>query len=206
MTREPKADFVAGETYLAEVERLSKNFTAHLDSQIAEWRQDRKTAIARYAPFWKRLAGYIIDNVILSLAGLVLVTPLILLGLGSQSNAALVITASIILMRMIYFVAALHLYGQTIGGKIVGIRCTDMRGQNPSWGAALGRESLPMSLSALAGLLVGIAEPFFAFLAILALALNYLAMLWTPQRQCWMDKAAGTLVVRDKPQASWVRA
>jgi len=172
-----------------------------------------------YASFWRRFFGLLIDGVILSIPMLVLVanalapviadltkkfealgpnpTPDQMNNLSEQLTNAIPVTALAgitlisVALNLLYFGICLHVWGRTIGGLAVGIRCVDEDGNNPAWGSSFLREGV------VAGFNLAAAIPVVGFLAAVAGLLNYLSMLRDPKRQAWMDKAAGTYVVRN---------
>jgi len=162
-----------------------------------------------YAGFWVRFLGLIIDSVILAIPTVFLfilfLWPDISAILNSQTEAEitaaaenfdanlstlLITTVLSIILYFTYYWVGIAKYGRTIGGQLLGIRCVNEDGQNPSWRASAIRSGIPSG----AGLLSNL--PFVGFVVSLGLLLNYLWMLWDPQKQCLMDKAAKTYVVR----------
>jgi len=76
--------------------------------------------------------------------------------------------------------------GQTLGTQIVGIRITDLQGgpitMKQAWGRFLFYQFVINGIGS-----------WFLYIPPL---LNVLWMLWDPNKQCWHDKVANTLVVR----------
>lgn len=171
-----------------------------------------------YASFGRRLVGLLIDNLIIGIPVAILLSvrlgPLITnfideitalpadasseemnrvtenfitsLSSGTLIGIALVSAG----ITLLYFGVLLHVWGRTVGGQLMGIRCVDSSGQWPTWRASFIRAAIPVGFN-LAGSIpiVGIVAGALSFV-------NYLAMLWSPTRQAWMDRAAGTFVVR----------
>ncbi len=172
-----------------------------------------------YAGFWRRFFGLTIDGLLLAIPMLILLanalrpaiadmtkkiealgpnpTPDQINNLSEQLTNSIPVTAlaGITLisaaLNLLYFGIALHVWGRTIGGLAVGIRCVDENGNNPTWGASFLREGI------VAGFNLAAAIPFVGFIAAIGGIVNYLSMLRDPKRQAWMDKAAGTYVVRN---------
>ena len=172
-----------------------------------------------YAGFWRRFFGLMIDGLILAIPMLIVaanaLAPVIAdmtksfeaLGPNPTSDqmnhlseqiansipvsALAGITFISAALNLLYFGIALHIWGRTIGGLAVGIRCVDEHGNNPAWGASFLREGIAVGFNLAAAI------PFVGFIAGIGGLVNYLSMLWNPKRQAWMDKAAGTYVVRN---------
>ena len=169
-----------------------------------------------YASFLRRLSGLVIDGLIFApfvlILGVLFAVPLFAnigkcLELTSQSeiescvNSLVdqvaadtgVITAASILIglaQVAYFTICLRVWGRSIGGLAVGIRCVTASGTNPSWSKSFVRALIPFGFSLL-GLI-----PLIGVFAFVAQVLAYVSMLWSPQRQTWMDRAAGTFVIK----------
>ncbi len=111
-----------------------------------------------YAGFWKRFVAYIIDDIILSVAGVLVALPLgALFGLGFLSNISgdpesagplVALAASAIVLAIVVVVVASWLYFAlmessvnqgTLGKMALGIKVTDMDGNRISFGKATGR-------------------------------------------------------------------
>ena len=91
---------------------------------------------------------------------------------------------------LLYYGICLHVWGRTIGGQLVGIRCINEHGENPTWRESFTREGVVVGFN-----LVG-AVPWLGVVGSVLLLVNYLSMIWHPKKQCWMDRAAGTFVVK----------
>lgn len=151
-----------------------------------------------YATFWDRFLGLLLDSLILAVPAF-LIIGVILFGFIGELQATddgvivsvgVTLTLVLIAIQGAYFVVGIHKFGRTIGGKAVGIRCVDAAGNNPSWGSSLIRWGVVQGFY-LAGNI-----PLIGFLTYPLLLINYLAMLWSPRKQCWMDAAARTYVVK----------
>jgi len=168
---------------------------------VWEWdkqqEQTQATSTAAYAGFWERFFGLVLDGIILAVP---IVLAVIVIGLAIPDTADAptgiigvgVVFVFALALQAAYFIVGLHKYGCTIGGKVMGIRCVDEQGQWPTWKASTIRYAVPAGL--------GIAQivPLLGLLSFPATLLNYLWMLWDPRKQCWMDKAAGTFVVKTR--------
>jgi uncharacterized RDD family membrane protein YckC len=169
-----------------------------------------------YASFLRRFSGLVIDGLIFVpfalIIGVIFAVPLFTkisncLELTSQSEMERCITsltdqvvadtgfitaASILigLVQVAYFTICLRVWGRSIGGLAVGIRCVTASGTNPSWSKSFVRALIPFGFSLL-GLI-----PLIGVFAFVAQVLAYVSMLWSPKRQTWMDRAAGTFVIK----------
>ena len=100
--------------------------------------------------------------------------------------APLVVTA----VAALYEVVLIHLWGQTVGKRVVGVkvvRVTD--GSLPDWTASVVRYLLPVI-------------PLLVPVPVLGIVLSlvvYLAAVTHPLRRGWHDRAAGTIVVKAEP-------
>ena len=120
-----------------------------------------------YGGFWRRLAGYLIDVVIVGVIGGII-------ALIVSPNASSIIS---LLIGLTYFVG-LNANGGTWGKRIVGLRLEDATtGADIGYARALGRY------------IVAIASA-------LVLLLGYLWSIWDSRKQTWHDKAARSVVVR----------
>jgi uncharacterized RDD family membrane protein YckC len=122
------------------------------------------------AGFWQRAGAIILDSLILFVPAIIVV---IALGQGAAAN---LITTLIGLAYYVYFEGGPT--GQTIGKKALGIRVYDFRGGGGSIG--YGRALVRSLVKYISGLVI---------------FLGYLWMLWDNEKQCWHDKAAGSVVV-----------
>jgi uncharacterized RDD family membrane protein YckC len=84
-----------------------------------------------------------------------------------------------------YHILMVHYRGQTVGKMAVAIKIVQIEdGGLPTWDRAAIRWAIPMLLA------------WIPLVGGLGQLLNYLWMLWDPQRQCLHDKAARTIVLR----------
>jgi uncharacterized RDD family membrane protein YckC len=153
----------------------------------------------QYAGFWKRFVAYIIDQIIVGLASLVLLVPFFALigvsaftmhdeNLSYDSDAAIsvviaLIAAYITLIAAIWVCQWLYYalmessnYQATLGKMALGIKVTDMNGNRISFGRATGRY-------------------FAKIISSLILCIGYIIAGFTQQKQALHDIIASCLVV-----------
>lgn len=154
----------------------------------------------RYAGFWARFGGYLLDGLLyglLYLPFLIAFFVLLVIGLddcttdpftdelvcNGREEVAPIVTGSVLLfvgflVVVFVYLRALARTGQTWGRRIVGIKVvrTD-DGAAPGWGKAIGRSL------------------FAGFISANVFYLGYLWMIWDGEKQTWHDKVAGTYVV-----------
>jgi uncharacterized RDD family membrane protein YckC len=141
-----------------------------------------------YAGFWRRLAAYLIDFVLL-IIGLVVILlvigifvgiALLSTGQDNTTNAGLSVAIYLIaiVLSWVYF-AGLESSGwqATVGKRAMNLVVTDVYGRRISFGRATGRY-------------------FAKILSGLTLLIGYLMIAFTPRKQGLHDMIAGTLVVR----------
>ncbi len=122
------------------------------------------------ADFWPRVAGFLIDSVILYVAG-----QIVALVFGRRLIALILVLFALEIAYSVYFIGSGS--GQSPGMRVLRIRAIDARTEGQiDYGAAFVRY------------LMGI-------VARLPCYLGYLWMLWDPERQTWQDKVAKTYVV-----------
>ncbi|HYQ87368.1 MAG TPA: RDD family protein [Bacteroidota bacterium] len=162
--------------------------------QIVNQPPPMQSAGVRYAGFWRRVVAYIIDELILGVFSFILLIPFIaMIGLSAFSNhefepessAGLVFAmvsayafaiCLIILGKWLYYALMESKKGATLGKMAMGIRVTDMQGNQISFARATGRY-------------------FGKILSGLILGIGYLMAGWTQQKQALHDILAGCLVV-----------
>jgi len=132
---------------------------------------------AAYAGFWRRLAAYAIDYVILWLASAVLIVAATLAGILPDRAPQL---SAIVLVGYFFYCSLLESssWQATVGKHLLGLRVTSHRGERIGFGRAAARF--------VAKLLSG-----------LTLCLGYLLFFFTKRRQALHDLIAGTLVALD---------
>ena len=120
------------------------------------------------AGFWRRLAGLLIDGILLGIVEAILRS---ILGAGAG-------TGLYVLISIVYFTVLIGgNRGQTVGQMALGIRVIDFNTGGPiGYGRAFIRWLV-------------------AIVSALAIFIGYLWMLWDKEKQCWHDKAANDVVV-----------
>ncbi len=124
------------------------------------------------AGVWPRFGALIIDSIILAIVGGVVGALL-----GETPGQGGVGSGVAALLGLVYFSYTLSQWGQTLGGKALGVAVVDADGNRPSVGAALLRTLV-------------------SYVSGAVLLLGYLWALWDPRKQTWHDKVAGTVVVK----------
>lgn len=125
---------------------------------------------AALAGFWIRFGGALIDGILLGIVNRILSGAT---GQGTGTVIGIVIAGA----YFTYFHAST---GQTLGNKAVNIKIIDQStGNTIDYGRALIR----WLVSYVSGFVI---------------LLGYLWMLWDPSKQTWHDKAASTVVVRNR--------
>ena len=134
-----------------------------------------------YGGFWIRLVAYIIDAIILGIFGAILSVPLGVnySDVNSLNSAAARTSNGIdLVLSLVYFVGLWTYMGGTIGQRIFGMRVVD---------AASGQ---PIGLGKAVVRWLGLLLSFFVcFIGVIWVAFD-------ARKQGWMDKIAGTVVVR----------
>jgi uncharacterized RDD family membrane protein YckC len=128
------------------------------------------TGVGEPAGFWRRLAGVIIDGLVIGVVDRIL---RFVLGNGVGAGLGLLVSAA-------YFTYFHGRTGQTPGNAVLGIRVVDVR-DRPGEPIGYGRAFIRW--------LVSIVSTIILFL-------GYLWMLWDPQKQTWHDKAAGSVPIK----------
>jgi uncharacterized RDD family membrane protein YckC len=145
----------------------------------------RAPATPAYASFWIRFAAVLIDGLIV---GIPLNIILIALGLFGSIASSLISAVAYLLYEGLLLT---YRNGQTIGKQAVNIRVIPIGG-----GAVTMQQAfIRAGVKALFSISGSIFPPYTSVFGILGL-LDYLSMLWDSNKQCWHDKAAGTIVVR----------
>jgi len=152
------------------------------------------SAGVRYAGFWRRFVAYIIDELMLGVFAFILLIPFFLMiGLSAfshhefepESSVGLVFAmisayafaiCLIILGKWLYYALMESKKGATLGKMAMGLRVTDMQGNQISFGRATGRY-------------------FGKILSSLTLLIGYMIAGWTQQKQALHDILAGCLVI-----------
>jgi uncharacterized RDD family membrane protein YckC len=134
-----------------------------------------------YGGFWIRLVAYIIDAILLGIVGAILSVPL---GVNYSdpnsltSGAARTSNGIDLVLSFVYFTLLWSYMGASLGQRLLGMRVVDATtGQPISFGKAALRWL---------GLIISF---FVCFIGVIWVAFD-------ARKQGWMDKIAGTVVVR----------
>jgi len=135
-----------------------------------------------YSGFWRRVAAFLIDSVILGVVGAILgiVLGVAMVSGGTDDTEVVELTGNVvgIFLGWLYYALMESSSKQaTIGKMVMGIKVTDLEGNQISFARASGRH-------------------FGKIISSLILAIGYLMMLWTEKKQTLHDKMAGCLVVK----------
>jgi uncharacterized RDD family membrane protein YckC len=130
------------------------------------------------AQFWPRLAGLLIDAVILGVANQII-------GVIVGESLGIVVGLAVSIGYHVYFISSPS--GQTPGMRALSIRAID---QLTGGQIAPGKAVVRWLMSIVSGFVC---------------LVGYLWMLWDPEKQTWHDKVAGTYVVPTSyfPVTSW---
>lgn len=148
-----------------------------------------RPATVAYGGFWRRLAAYFIDGILVYIVatGTAAVVGYLLgihigvlgplrAGAGPGAGALRFLLVSVI--SWLYWAGLESSQKQaTVGKRVLGLKVTDMRGEPISFGRATGRY-------------------FGKYLSALILGIGFLMIGWTAKKQALHDLMAGTLVVK----------
>ncbi len=141
------------------------------DTAPPAWDEPPVVAEPRYAGFWIRVLATILDALIVAIPLSILFS---ILGdersAGSQGIQSLV--------AAVYAIVLWVAWGRTIGGRILGLRLVRVDGKPVTYGTAVVRYLM-------------------LYVSALALALGLIWVAFDSKKQGWMDKVAGTYVIRD---------
>jgi uncharacterized RDD family membrane protein YckC len=131
-----------------------------------------------YGGFWIRVAAYIIDAIILGIIGAIFSIPLAVDYTDMNSSGYRASQGISLLLSAIYFTGLWSYMGASLGQRIFGMRVVDANtGQPITLGKALLRW-------------IGL---------VLSFAVCLIGVIWVAfdgRKQGWMDKIAGTVVLR----------
>lgn len=127
------------------------------------------------AGFYRRLAAYLVDQLILIIPVTLLVTAFERLLPGNYKGLSKLFSVFLVTL---YNVVLLNIYGRTAGKKVFGVKVLSLNGSRPSLSQILARETVGKWISGI----------FFA--------LGYLTILTDKNNRGWHDKMAGTQAVR----------
>jgi uncharacterized RDD family membrane protein YckC len=136
------------------------------------------TGTTTYAGFWRRVAAFIVDGLLLS----VVTVPLTLAfgGYDYQANPAAASSASTlstVITWLYYALMESSAKQATVGKMALGIVVTDLEGRRIGFGRATGRH-------------------FAKILSALIIGIGFLMVAFTQRKQGLHDMLAGTLVVK----------
>ena len=145
-----------------------------------------------------RLGARVLDVVIMSVVGLILLVAGLVSAVGITSGdsvsdeeatagagAFIAFAIVAVVIGVLYEVTMIATKGQTLGKMATRIKVVRAdNGLVPGWGKSIGRWIIPAVLG------------FIPFVGWLLSLLVYLSLLWDKARQGWHDKAAGTLVIK----------
>ena len=143
--------------------------------------------VVRYAGFWIRTAAYVIDSILLSVAWFLLILVFAIIAVivnpnavNDSQSASVNLTSDLagLLVTFGYFAGLWTLNGATYGQRWLGMRVVDAATFQPPRPAQAALRWLGLWLS-------------FA-----ALCIGVIWVAFDPRKQGWMDKLAGTVVVR----------
>src|ERR687895_29337 len=125
-----------------------------------------------YAGFWRRFAAYIIDNILIGVVYVILIT---VLGAVAGDGGIVIGYLVAIVGTFVYFAYMESSENQaTVGKMALGIQVTDVNGGRISFGKALGRTAGKI-------------------LSALILYIGYIIAAFTEKKQALHDMMAGTL-------------
>jgi len=135
---------------------------------------------ATLASYWRRLVGYLIDGVLLA------AVDVLLNFLFSSLHVGLLGTLIGLALSFFYaFLMISKVDGQTVGMKVMKIRCVDMvTGEIPTSGKAAARSAAAVAIALVSAIVLFIPE-----------ALDLLWPAWDKKNQTLHDKVGGTVVV-----------
>jgi len=153
-----------------------------------------QTKVVSYAGFWKRLASHMIDQIIISVVGIIIIIPFIgMVGLSLWTqdfdpdagffftliSAYVSLIILIVSGEWLYYAIMESKKGATLGKMVLGIAVTDLNGNRITFGRATGRY-------------------FAKIISGLILMIGYIMAGFTQQKQALHDIIAGCLVI-NKP-------
>ncbi len=139
-----------------------------------DWRANLSTR------FWARL----VDGLLLAVPSVALVVAVGDVEAGGVDLPFWAV-ASTALLAALYEIGFIAMSGQTIGKRLLRIQVVDVASGHPP---ALGGASIRYLVPSVPSLVPGVG-PLIGLLV-------YLSAVWSPTRQGWHDRAAGTVVVR----------
>ena len=164
--------------------------------------QTTTAALEDFAGFWKRVAAYILDAIILQIPGYIIMKMMgndaasetmkqALLGAPGDPHAMLAayqqyyvtmgtaILLTAVLGWLYFAICQSSAWQATVGKLALGIRVTDLHGNRISFARALGRYPA-------------------RYLSVIILGIGFLMVAWTRRKQGLHDMVAGTLVLNGR--------
>jgi len=145
------------------------------------------------ATFWPRVAARIMDNAILMFCGGVLAAAVAAVAVAAPPSSGDRLATFVVLWAVTYFVLAAAYFvtyaaisGRTPGKRWMGLRVVSGTGASLTWGQSAFRFLVDLAFGVL--MVVGFLDPLWVS--------------WDRRRQAIHDKAAGTIVVRERPSTS----
>ncbi len=163
-----------------------------------------------YGGFWIRVLARMLDNFILLIPNIIIITILMLIVFGAvynitdteviemMSGIGVIISVFIIgFLNLLYFVIMDGL-GATLGKRICGLKTINQDGENLGIGRAIVRHFVyPFVISIGSFILITI-PGLGPLLGMVLFMIGYIAVCWDPRKQGWHDKMAGSFVVYKK--------
>ncbi len=140
------------------------------DTAPPAWDDPEVAVEPNYAGFWIRVAATILDSILVGLP-----LSIVFLAIGDDSAGTQGLQT---LILAVYAIVLWVNWGRTIGGRILGLRLVRVDGQPVTYGTAVVRYLM---------LLV----------SVFVLLIGVIWVAFDKRKQGWMDKVAGTYVIRD---------
>ena len=131
----------------------------------------------QYANFGARFAASLLDGILISVIDFGIIAAMVGLDNHNNPNGAVVFIVICAFNWLYYALSESSSRMGTPGKHALGLRVTDLAGRRSSFGRATGRY-------------------FGKYVSGIILGLGFLAMLWSPRKQCVHDQIAGCLVLR----------
>jgi len=141
------------------------------DTEPSAWDETPAIAEPRYAGFWIRVLATILDFIIVAVP-----LSIVFLALGDEGSSSSQGLQTLILA--LYTIVLWVQWGRTIGGRILGLRLVRVDGEPITYGTAVVRYLM-------------------LIVSYIALLIGVIWVGFDKRKQGWMDKAAGTYVIRD---------
>jgi uncharacterized RDD family membrane protein YckC len=147
------------------------------------WDATPQPAAVRYAGFWIRFVAYLIDSVVLSIAGSIIGAifgvGLAMSGGGERSLTAGAYLIGVVVAWLYFALMESSERGATLGKMAVGVRVVTEQGQRLSFANATGRY-------------------FAKFISAIILCIGFIMIAFTDRKRGLHDMIAGTLVIKSR--------